>query len=249
MAAIVARVGSGSIIAVSLPALEPKDEPALAAIRSGRFYAWDGTPRSHPATLRVPAAGTPAVAAGRLAQVVHPPDLAERPAVGSRRHSGAGQANRHGGIAYPRTRAGERLPDLPWRAQPRRVVVARRGRLAAAPAGRHFPRCRCHCGDWDRRHYRAPLGSENQRTRHLSGPRPFFERALRQNQWSALAVRATARPHTLGRPHHGPAVSHCACPVQALLRRQAALAQDAAGLGPPGRVANPPLAARPPYRL
>ncbi len=69
MAAIVARVGSGSIIAVSLPALEPEDEPALAAIRSGRFYAWDGTPRSHPAALRVPAAGTPAVAAGRLAKL------------------------------------------------------------------------------------------------------------------------------------------------------------------------------------
>ena len=30
--------------------------------------------------------------------------------------------------------ARDRLPDLPWRAQPGRVVVPRRGRLAAAPA-------------------------------------------------------------------------------------------------------------------
>src|SRR5271166_3893492 len=106
------RTGSGSVMAASLPSLGPPDEPAgadtsyrrpeatLAAIRSSRFYAWDATPRSHPAIVRNPAAGTPAVADGRLAQAVYPPDLAERPAVGGRRHPGAGQANRHGGIAH-----------------------------------------------------------------------------------------------------------------------------------------------------
>ena len=41
-------------MAASLPAPEPPDEPALAAIRPSRFYAWDGTVRSHPAILRVP---------------------------------------------------------------------------------------------------------------------------------------------------------------------------------------------------
>src|ERR1035441_9688417 len=128
-------VGSGSVMAASLPPRGRSDEPAgvdtsylrpepaLAAIRSSRFYAWDATPRSHPTILRVPPAGTSAVAAGRPTQAVHPPDLAECPAVGGRRHPGAGQANRHGGTAYSWAGAGDRLPDLPWRAQPGRVVV------------------------------------------------------------------------------------------------------------------------------
>jgi hypothetical protein len=60
---------------------------ALAAIRSSRFYAWDETVRSRLLIPRVPAAGKPAVAAGWLARAVHPPDLAERPAVGGRRQS------------------------------------------------------------------------------------------------------------------------------------------------------------------
>ena len=63
-------------MADSLPAPGPRDEPGLAAIRPGRFYASDETIRSRPAILRVPPAGTPAVAAGRLARAVHPPDLA-----------------------------------------------------------------------------------------------------------------------------------------------------------------------------
>ena len=37
------------------------------------------------------------------------------------------------------------------------------------------------------------------------------------DQRPALAVRATAGPHTLGRPHHGAAVSHRARPVEAVL--------------------------------
>src|SRR5271166_2263284 len=76
-----ASVGSGSVMAASLSSLGPPDEPtgadtsyrrpeaALAAIRPSRFYAWDATPRSHPAIVRVPPAGTAAVAAGRLAQL------------------------------------------------------------------------------------------------------------------------------------------------------------------------------------
>src|SRR5271168_1410553 len=154
-----ASVGSGSVIAASVPAAGPSDEPRLAAIRPGRFYAWDATPRSHPVTLRVPPAGTPAVAAGRLAQAVHPPDLAECPAVGGKCHPRTGQANRHGGTAHSWASAGDRLSNLPWRAQPSRVVVARRGRLAAVPAGRHLLERGCHRGDWHRRYHRAALGT------------------------------------------------------------------------------------------
>src|ERR1700677_2679843 len=117
-------VGSGSVMAASFAspgaADEPtgvdtryrRPEPALVAIRSSRFYAWDATPRSRPAILRVPSAGTPAVAAGRLAQAVYPSDLAECPVVGGRRHPGAGQANRHGGAAYSWAGAGDRFPNL-----------------------------------------------------------------------------------------------------------------------------------------
>src|SRR5271167_1701356 len=125
MAAIAARVGSGSVMAASLAAVGPRDEMALATIRSSRFYACDGTLRSAPCVLRVRPAGTSAVAAGWLAQAVHPSDLAQRRAAGGRRHPGARQANRHGGIAHSRAGAGERLPDLPWRTQPRCVVVPR----------------------------------------------------------------------------------------------------------------------------
>jgi hypothetical protein len=61
------------------------------------------------------------------------------------------------------------------------------------------------------------------------------------DQRLALAVRAVARPFTLGRPHYGAAVSHHACPIQALLCRQAPLAQDAGGLRPPDRPRPPRL--------
>ncbi len=126
------------------------------------------------------------------------------------------------------------------------MVVPRRRRLAAVSAGRHFPQSRRRRGDWDRRYHRAALGAENQRARHLPRSGPFFEGTLRQDQRPALVVRAVARPHTLGRPYHGPAVPHRACTVQALLCGQAALTQDTAGLGSSGCIADPPLAARPP---
>ena len=57
-------VGSGCVMAAGLPSRGSPDEPAgvdtsyrrpepaLAAIRSVRFYAWDATPRSLPAILR-----------------------------------------------------------------------------------------------------------------------------------------------------------------------------------------------------
>jgi hypothetical protein len=76
--------------------------------------------------------------------------------------------------------------------------------------------------------YRDPVRSSKG---HFVKPAP----AKAGDQRPALACCPTARPHTLGRPHHGAAVSHHACPVQALLCRQATLAQDAAGLGPTGR--------------
>jgi hypothetical protein len=68
------------------------------------------------------------------------------------------------------------------------------------------------------------------------------------DQWPALVIRTTAGPHSMGWTHHGPALSHHACAVQALLCRRTARAQDLAGLGPSGRFADPPLAARPPHR-
>src|SRR5277367_5839528 len=67
------------------------------------------------------------------------------------------------------------------------------------------------------------LGQYQTAADNLPRSSPLVEGTLRQNQWSALAVRATTGPNTLGRPHHGPAVSHGACAVQALLCRQAAL--------------------------
>jgi hypothetical protein len=88
-----------------------------------------------------------------LPRLFTPPDLAERPAVGGRRHPGAEQANRHGGA-------------------------------------------------------RAALGVENQRARHPPRSGSLLEGTLRQNQWSALAVRkaGAAAPHC--RPAVWPRQSH-----------------------------------------
>jgi hypothetical protein len=79
---MVLRVRDALHQAVGDLAVEPVQDAvpmALAAIRSSRFYAWNETVRSRLLIPRVPAAGKPAVAAGRLAQAVYLPDLAERP--------------------------------------------------------------------------------------------------------------------------------------------------------------------------
>src|ERR1700712_2768625 len=102
MAAIKSRVGSGPVMADSLPRPGPPDEPGLAAIRPSRFYASDETVQSCPRILRVTPAGRSAVAAVRLARVVHTPDLVQRLAAADRCHPGARQTNRHRGAADPR---------------------------------------------------------------------------------------------------------------------------------------------------
>jgi hypothetical protein len=60
--------------------------------------------------------------------------------------------------------------------------------------------------------YRDPVRSSKG---HFVKPAP----AKAGDQWPALAFCPTARPHTLGRPHHGPAISDRARTVQALLCR------------------------------
>src|ERR1700681_436946 len=113
MAAILPRIGSGSVMADSLAASVSRDEPGLAAIRPSRFYASDETIRSCACILRVTPAGRSATAAGRPARVVHAPDLVECLAAADRCHPGARQAYRDRGATDPRARAGDRLPDLP----------------------------------------------------------------------------------------------------------------------------------------
>src|SRR6202035_3497504 len=71
----------------------------FAAIRPSRFYGWDEAARSRLCILRRPPAGVPAVAARQLVAAVYPPDLAECPVAGGRRHPAAGQADRSRGIA------------------------------------------------------------------------------------------------------------------------------------------------------
>src|SRR3954453_18221227 len=114
MAAIMPRMGSGPVMADSLPRRGRPDEPGLAAIRPSRFYASDETVRSCACILRVTPAGHPAVAACRPPPSVHTPDLVECLTPADRCHSGARQAYRHRGAADPRARAGDRLPELPW---------------------------------------------------------------------------------------------------------------------------------------
>src|SRR5271165_2863998 len=157
MVAIMPRVGSGSVIAESLPRPGRWDELGLAAIRPSRFYESDETVRSWLSILRVTSAGLSAIAACRLARAVHPPDLVECLAPADRRHPGARQTNRHGGAAYSRAGAGDRLPDLPWRPEPSRVVIPCGRGVAAATAGRQLPRPGRHRGDWHRRYHRAAL--------------------------------------------------------------------------------------------
>src|SRR5215467_7321615 len=107
MVAIMPRMGSGSVMADSLPRPGPSDEPGLAAIRPSRFYASDETVRSCPRILRVTPAGRSAAAACRPAGAVHTPDLDECLAAADRCHPGARQTHRHRGAADPRARAGD----------------------------------------------------------------------------------------------------------------------------------------------
>src|SRR5271165_1929253 len=125
MAAIMPRIGSGSVMAHSLAASVSRDEPGLAAIRPSRFYASDETVRSCPHILRVTPAGRSAIAACRPAPSVHTPDLVECVAAADRCHPGARQTNRHRGAADPRAGTGDRLPDLPWGPEPSGVEIGR----------------------------------------------------------------------------------------------------------------------------
>src|SRR3954454_20905439 len=110
MEAIKSRMGSGSVMADSLATSASRDEPGLAAIRPGRFYASDETIRSCAGILRIASAGRSAVAAGRLARSVHTPDLVQRLAPADRCHPGARQTNRHRGAADSRAGAGDDFP-------------------------------------------------------------------------------------------------------------------------------------------
>jgi hypothetical protein len=122
-----------------------------------RFDRVDSTHRmkqSDPA----PASCVPPLPAGLLLRLAGLPelftrDLAQRLAPADRCHPGARQTHCHRGAADPRARAGDRLPDLPWGPEPSGVVVSRRCKLAAAPAGHQLPQRRCYRGHWHRRHH------------------------------------------------------------------------------------------------
>ena len=80
------------------------------------------------------------------------------------------------------------------------VVIPGRGGPPADPADQGLRDVQCPGRDRARRHHRAALGSQDQRSRHLSRPSPLVQGALRQSQRPALAFCHAAGAGAVGRP-------------------------------------------------
>jgi hypothetical protein len=232
--------------AASLPASGLRDQPALAAIRSSRFYAWDETVRSQPSIRQVTSGGKAAVAADRFAQTVHPPDMAERLAVGGGAILAQGKRTVRAAL---RILGRERETDFPiyhgvfnravWSSRavagwlPRLLVATFVGADATVVIGIDDTIER----RWGRKIsargiYRDPVRSTKGHFVKTSGLRWLSAQLLVHVPWA-------------GRIMGLPFLTLLA-PSKTLLCRPAASAQNAAGPGTPSRFANPPLAAWPP---